>query len=423
MFCAQDAGFFMRIAIWHNLPSGGGKRALHDQVRGLVEQGHVVEVWSPETADASFLPLAGLVQEHVLPLRWRAAGRTSARIDLVRWALLDRHLNLRALEAHCRAAAEEIGKGSFDLLLSHGSSLMAVPPIARHVNMPKVLYLQEPERAMYEAMPDWPWIPPRLRDVDPLRGRSILGYLGQRALLAYYGDLARLEEQNIRAFDRVLANSLYSRESILRAHAVDARVCYLGVDPHRFSPRNLARDGSAIGVGSFHPHKCIDFVIRALGRVRGKRPPLVWVGNAAAPGYVEDLRQLAAEVGVAFDPRTNVSDEVLVDLLNRASMMVYAPRLEPFGYGPLEANACALPVVGVAEGGVRETLVDGENGLLVERELEAVARAVERLRDDPALASCLGSRGRRVVESRWSIEAARDRLGVHLRSVVGREPT
>jgi hypothetical protein len=30
----------MKIAVWQNLPSGGGKRALYYHVRGLVELGH-----------------------------------------------------------------------------------------------------------------------------------------------------------------------------------------------------------------------------------------------------------------------------------------------------------------------------------------------------------------------------------------------
>ena len=108
--------------------------------------------------------------------------------------------------------------------------------------------------------------------------------------------------------------------------------------------------------------------------------------------------RLAASLGVAFEARENVSERAVGGGLNRASMMVYAPRLEPFGYAPLEANACALPVVAVAEGGVRETVVDGENGLVVEDEA-SMAHAVERLRDDPALAARPGAAGAGLVRS------------------------
>ncbi len=60
----------MRIAIWHNLPSGGGKRALHNQIRGFLKQGHKVESWCPPTADQAYLPLGELIPEHVVPLSW-----------------------------------------------------------------------------------------------------------------------------------------------------------------------------------------------------------------------------------------------------------------------------------------------------------------------------------------------------------------
>ena len=43
--------------------------------------------------------------------------------------------------------------------------------------------------------------------------------------------------------------------------------------------------------------------------------------------------------------------------IHSTAAMLYAPRLEPFGLAPLEANACGLPVIAVPEGGVRETVV------------------------------------------------------------------
>lgn len=65
----------MRIAVWHNLPSGGGKRALHDHLRGLIARGHSIEAWCPSTADRSFLPLAEFLSVRARP----AAGRAVAQ--------------------------------------------------------------------------------------------------------------------------------------------------------------------------------------------------------------------------------------------------------------------------------------------------------------------------------------------------------
>ena len=65
----------MKIAVWHNLPSGGGKRALYYHVRGLVERGHEITCWSLDTADHSYLPLSEFASEHVVACRSRNGSR------------------------------------------------------------------------------------------------------------------------------------------------------------------------------------------------------------------------------------------------------------------------------------------------------------------------------------------------------------
>jgi glycosyltransferase involved in cell wall biosynthesis len=134
------------------------------------------------------------------------------------------------------------------------------------------------------------------------------------------------------------------------------------------------------------------------------------VGNFSADEVLLQLKDLAKALNVEFEARVRIEDTELVQLLNRAVAMVYAPRLEPFGLAPLEANACGLPVIAVAEGGVRETIVDGENGLLVEHDPRAMARAIERLVTDKSYARRLGKTAAKVVTERWSLEASLDRL-------------
>ena len=59
----------MKVAIFHNLGSGGAKRALYDSVRFLTKSDHTVEVFVPSTADESYLPLKDVVRELLLVLR------------------------------------------------------------------------------------------------------------------------------------------------------------------------------------------------------------------------------------------------------------------------------------------------------------------------------------------------------------------
>jgi glycosyltransferase involved in cell wall biosynthesis len=121
---------------------------------------------------------------------------------------------------------------------------------------------------------------------------------------------------------------------------------------------------------------------------------------------------------VDFQPKVGIPDKDVVSLLNRAAVLVYAPRLEPFGFAPLEANACGLPVVAVAEGGVRETVTDGINGLLVDEDPGAIARAISRLLDDPAYAARLGLNGSERIKDKWSVDASIDRLEQRLLELI-----
>jgi hypothetical protein len=78
----------MRIAVWHALPSGGARRVLQDQVRGLAARGHELHVWAPASAHDDFASLANMhdVQLDVPPLRGGRAELEAAwrgkRVDL-----------------------------------------------------------------------------------------------------------------------------------------------------------------------------------------------------------------------------------------------------------------------------------------------------------------------------------------------------
>ena len=409
----------MRIAVWHNLSSGGGKRALFDQVRGLIDAGHSVEAWCPPTADRTFLPLSELAPEHVVPLADPAAGRGNPRGPLGPGRRMA--ARLRAMDDHCRAVAGQIDAGGFDVTLAHPCIFFRVTPLARHLFGPAAVYVAEPYRPLYEASggsvdgsvdgqsrPRLPWLAAAgLRDPAP-SPRKWLGDLGRVAALRLQ---AREEVDNAAAYGMILVNSQFTREAVLRAYGLESRVCYLGIDAAKFPDHGLPRENLVVGLGALIPEKRADFVIRAVGSIpAARRPALHWVGNMLTAGLGGRLAALAAGCGVDFRPRVGVGDAELVDLLNRARLMAYAPRLEPFGLAPLEANACGCPVVAVAEGGVRETVLDGVNGLLVGATPAEMGAGIDRLASDPALAEELGRAARRRVLDRWSPAAANARL-------------
>lgn len=384
----------MKIAVWYNLPSGGGKRLLRDHIEGLLARGHEIAVWTSTEADRGFLPLSEIVEERVVPLTIPRGGNFIDRVT-------NKARLIESFHAHCRTVAEQIDAGGFDAVHVNSSMGIHCPPLARYLKTPSLMYLNEPNRPLYEA-PD---------DAAPAQGALVemLAARGRRLLMDE-------ERANAEAFPRVLSNSSFTREALLRAMAVDSRVCAAGIDVRRFVPADVVPEPYAVGVGSIQPRKNVEFVIESLGEIPDPaRRRLRWLGNSPEGPYRTKLERLAAEKKVELSLEADVSDEDLLDAVQRATVFVYSPRLEPLGLAPLEAMACGVPVVAVAEGGCRETVREG--GTLVQNDPREFARAVEALYDDPQAAREMGRRGRTWVEGHWTLEHAAQRLEGHLRAV------
>src|SRR6185295_6282959 len=117
------------------------------------------------------------------------------------------------------------------------------------------------------------------------------------------------------------------------------------------------------------PHKRIEVAIRAFNHLRR---PLVVVGNG--PDY-RRLRRLAGPT-ITFTGR--VSDGQAADLLARSRALIVTAT-EEFGIAAVEAQAAGRPVIALAEGGARETVLEGVTGTLYTHPEPAVlAAAVER---------------------------------------------
>jgi glycosyltransferase involved in cell wall biosynthesis len=97
------------------------------------------------------------------------------------------------------------------------------------------------------------------------------------------------------------------------------------------------------------------------------------------------------------------------DVLNyyrAASLLVNPSFSESFGRSPVEAMACGVPVVGTQVGGMRDTIVDGENGRWVTPgDVEALAGAVLDLLGNEQLCRKMGRAGRERAENLFSWES------------------
>ncbi len=393
----------MKIAVLHNLPSGGARRALIEHCRGLRQRGHRVEAFFPDTADEAFLPLAPVVDlVHVWPAP-RPPSREASLFGQVGFGSAWAAARLvTALARIHREMARAIDAGGFDVVLATHDQYTHAPGALRHLVTPAAYFCQEPLRFVYEA-------PVGLTLRAP--GGPIARAVRKLATAAAKRVLRPVDAGSVRAATLMIANSVYSHESIMRAYGRAARVVYLGVDTARFRPLGLDRANLVLTVGALHPAKGFDFVVDALGRIpAARRPALVVVSDRGYGAYRGLLESRARELGVQLEIHSRVSEDELVQWYNRARLLAYAPYLEPFGLVALEAMACGTPVVAVAEGGTRESIRPDETGLLTMREPAAFADAIERVASDSGLASRLATAAGVEVARRWTWASSTEQL-------------
>jgi phosphatidyl-myo-inositol dimannoside synthase len=173
-------------------------------------------------------------------------------------------------------------------------------------------------------------------------------------------------------------------------------------------------------------YKGHDMVIRALPLILAREPNAryVVVGDGPRRRYLE---RLAASLSVAHAVRFvgEASDDEVDAWYRRCEVFVLASResgvsggAEGYGMVFVEANLRAKPVVGGRAGGVPDAVVDGETGLLVDPlDPAAIADAVTRLLDEPALAARLGDDGRRRALDELSWPRYTERFAAILRQV------
>jgi glycosyltransferase involved in cell wall biosynthesis len=169
----------------------------------------------------------------------------------------------------------------------------------------------------------------------------------------------------------------------------DTAVVPPGVDPSAFPPADPRPwRGRLACIGRVEPRKGIAVAIEALRELPGMT---LTVDGPEEARHREELEALGGPVRFCRTPADRVHEAYAA--CDALLFPVTWP--EPWGLVPLEAMAVGRPVVATGTGGSAEYLRDGENALVVPPgDAHALAVAVRRLADDPALRERLVAGGR-----------------------------
>jgi glycosyltransferase involved in cell wall biosynthesis len=234
-------------------------------------------------------------------------------------------------------AFESFDLADFDLVVSSSHSCaknVLTPPGTLHV-----CYCHTPMRHAWE---------PRF-----LEGED-LGLVSRLAAKALMPGLRRSDLAAASRPDLFVANSHHVAARIAKYYRREATVIAppIEIDEHLERPRD-PQDYYLV-LGRVVPYKRVDLALAACAKL-GRRVKVAGTGRAL------DAVRPAAGPGAEF--LGFVDDEELGPLLAGARALLF-PGEEDFGIVPVEAQAAGVPVIAYGEGGIRDSIVDGETGVL-----------------------------------------------------------
>lgn len=164
----------------------------------------------------------------------------------------------------------------------------------------------------------------------------------------------------------------------------DVKVIPMGVSKMPLNTLSQKEDSpTVVFIGRLKRHKLPDHAIKAFQIIKDEIPSAkMWV---IGDGYMlKELKELGNRDIIFFG---HVENRVKYELLSRAHLTLVPSIREGWGLVVTESNAMGTPVVAYDVNGLRDSVIDGRNGILVrEKNPESLARcALEILKDKEML--------------------------------------
>ncbi|MBR8658380.1 glycosyltransferase family 4 protein [Brevibacillus sp. NL20B1] len=223
------------------------------------------------------------------------------------------------------------------------------------------------------------------------------------------------------------------------AHAHKFRTAIPGVDAVKFRPwpaaaklrlrrrMGLAGSFNVLFVGRIVRGKGLHTLIRSVAQLKRRIPNIrlvavgaSWPGVRRQTPYMRYVRNLSKRLRVPVRFTGYVPPSRVHQMFQLGDVFV-CPTLFREGLATVntEAMASGIPVVASNRGGIREVVIHGHSGLLVNQANSpaAFARAIARIRNNPALRRRLIANGRTRVRSSFNWYGTVRRLKAHYQDV------
>lgn len=198
------------------------------------------------------------------------------------------------------------------------------------------------------------------RSIYDLKERKLAekSFIERMAFRAMCAVLKSLYEPSIRKMDVVVSNSENVRRRIKEYVGLDATVIHPPIDTKRF--KWLGQSDYYLSTARLEPEKRVETIVRSFMEMPDKK--LVVCSGGSEYGRLVELAK--GHENITFLGWS--SDEDIFRAVGNCIATIYIPVDEDFGMSPVESMSAGKPVIGAAEGGLLETVIDGKTGILLE---------------------------------------------------------
>ena len=411
-----------RIAWVHNGDMGGSKRFAFEMVRNLSARGHVIDefIVRGSVSNVDYLPLKPYVQSSSEVILRRAYPLWRLRPHLLGcYAQLGSNLwTMRKVKQQFEGFANVINATEYDFVHIDQYPTCRTIGILPYLRRLTLVYSHEPSTVRYE---------------ESSRSASLDQSSVRKGFYTSLCDVASKLPTNMRnrrdivqtkLAHTILTNSYYSKEVFFQRYGRHSKVCYPGVDCSAFGLATLPVEPMVLSAGRIVRAKQHHLVIEAVALIEQTQRPRVVIATAEHierledPCYSEELVQMAKDRDVDLTVRYRPSQLELVSLYGQALAVVFVPIMEPFGLVAIEAMASGTPVIGIKEAAVRESVIDGVTGILVDRDASQIAAAIIRLQQHKETRAEMSRQAVEHVRAHWTWERTIERYEEEVRKVL-----
>lgn len=197
--------------------------------------------------------------------------------------------------------------------------------------------------------------------------KGIFRAAGKFILAQYVNDVKKM--------DLVITNSRNTQLRLKNYTGIDSAIIYPPINTNKF--KYITRGDYFLSYARLDSNKRIPLLIDAFAEMPDKK--LVICSTGPLHKQVENEIRKRNLNNISFEGL--VTDERLYELVGKCLAGIYIPVNEDFGMTQLELMSAGKPVVGVMEGGLLETIIDGETGIMIKENpsKENLINAVNKL--------------------------------------------